>query len=165
MSFEVKAADISDKPALEQLMQFYLYDFAEFEADEMNKSGRYTYPYLDFYWQEPDRHPFIFLSDGNLAGFALVRQNLDPTSNTCYWEMAEFFIVRRYRRLRYGAKAAKNLWRRFPGNWELRVLNSNLTAYQFWKPLIHNFTNTSYSETKEEKGIAFCFEVQPDQGS
>jgi predicted acetyltransferase len=163
MSFEVKPADISDKPALEQLMQFYLYDFAEFEADEMNDVGRYTYPYLDFYWQEPDRHPFIFLSNGNLAGFALVRHNLEPTDNSFYWEMAEFFIVRRYRRLSYGAAAAKNLWQHFPGNWQLRVLDGNLAGYLFWQPLIQNFTNNAYSESKEERGTAFCFEVATEQ--
>lgn len=162
MTFVVKKADISDKPAFEQLMQFYLYDFAEFEAQEMDSYGRYAYPYLDFYWQEPDRHPFIFLADGHLVGFALVRQDLDPNDNTFFWEMAEFFIVRRYRRMNYGAKAAEILWRQFPGNWELRVLNSNRVGYQFWKPLISSFTKQTNSETEEEKGIAFCFSVTAD---
>ena len=37
-------------------------------------TGDYGYRYLDHYWADPGRHPFLFQVDHNWAGFALVRE-------------------------------------------------------------------------------------------
>jgi predicted acetyltransferase len=46
--------------------------------------------------------------------------------------MADFFVVRRHRRDGVGTEAARQIWNRFPGRWEIRVMESNKAAYKFW---------------------------------
>jgi predicted acetyltransferase len=54
--------------------------------------------------------------------------------------MAEFFVIRGYRRRGFGTQVTHELWRRFPGLWEIRVMRSNVPAYQFWARAISVFT-------------------------
>lgn len=54
--------------------------------------------------------------------------------------MAEFFVVRGWRRRGMGTRAAHAVWRRFPGMWEVRVTQANVTAQPFWAGAIAIFT-------------------------
>src|SRR4030067_2638295 len=65
MSIEVKQADVSEQPILRHLMELYQYDFSEFDGAELGPVGLYDYPYLDHYWVEPERTPFLVRVDGN----------------------------------------------------------------------------------------------------
>ena len=53
-------------------MELYLYDFSEFDGADVDAQARYGYPYLDRYWEEAGRSPFLIRVDGVLAGFVLV---------------------------------------------------------------------------------------------
>ena len=50
-------------------MELYRYDFTEFDQADVGPHGDYGYRYLDHYWADPGRHPFLFQVDGNWAGF------------------------------------------------------------------------------------------------
>jgi predicted acetyltransferase len=54
--------------------------------------------------------------------------------------MAEFFVVRGYRRRGIGTAIAHDVWRRFPGPWEVRVMQANHSALHFWERAISEFT-------------------------
>ncbi len=54
-------------------MQLYLYDFTEFTGDDIDNNGFYPYVYLDRYWDEPGRFPFLIQVDEKVAGFVLIR--------------------------------------------------------------------------------------------
>jgi hypothetical protein len=103
-SIEVIPATAAERPVVRNLMELYLYDFSEFDGAEIGPFGLYGYPYLDNYWTEPTRFPFLVRVDGQLAGFVLVaRYNyftglLPNASAECPWVIAEFFILRKYRR-------------------------------------------------------------------
>jgi ribosomal-protein-alanine N-acetyltransferase len=47
-------------------------------------------------------------------------------------QVAEFFIHPENRRKGIGKAAITELWRRFPGKWELQVHKRNLGAAEFW---------------------------------
>ena len=72
-ALEVVEAGIADKPVLGQLLELYLHDFSVFTNDDVDAAGRFGYEYLDAYWSEAGRVPFLFRVDGRWAGFALVR--------------------------------------------------------------------------------------------
>ena len=54
--------------------------------------------------------------------------------------MAEFFVLRGYRRHGVGVRVAHDVWRMFTGRWEVRVTDKNMVARAFWKQAISEFT-------------------------
>jgi predicted acetyltransferase len=125
-SVEVGAATISDKPAVRHLLELYAHDFSELTGADVDEHGLYGYRYLDAYWTDSERHPFLIRVDGRLAGFALVR------SGTPH-DMAEFFVMRKYRHGGVGAVAARAVFARFPGEWQVRQVAANVAATAFWR--------------------------------
>jgi predicted acetyltransferase len=126
---EVIAATRALKPVVERLCQLYQYDFTEYVDDDVDEEGRYHYRFLDAYFAEPERHPFLLRVDGKWAGMALVRSG--PPH-----DMAEFFVMRKYRRHGAGAWFARELFARFPGEWTVRELEGNTPAQAFWRRTI-----------------------------
>lgn len=93
-AMKLKKAGIEDKPLLRRLMELYRYDFSEYDGSDVSALGEYGYKYLDHYWTDRGRIPYLIVADGHWAGFALVRQvKSEPTT----WSMSEFFIMKKYR--------------------------------------------------------------------
>ena len=114
----IHSAAVDQKPILRQLLELYLYDLSEFNGEDVNAGGRYEYTYLDHYWVEEGRHPFLFYVGEKLAGLALVREKEDVVGGG-YYLMAEFFVQRKYRRHGVGREAARGLFTQFPGRWRV----------------------------------------------
>lgn len=125
MDVEVIEAALSDKPVLRNLLELYQHDFSAFDDIDVDADGLYNYRYLDNYWTEVDRHPLLFRIDGRWAGFALVRAGTPH-------DMAEFFVMRKYRRRGVGTVLAREVFARFPGEWQVRQMASNAAATVFW---------------------------------
>lgn len=160
MNIEVLPAAITDKPLIQRMMELYQYDFSEIEGTDLNKHGYFGYPYLDYYWVETDRYPFIVQVDEKLAGFALVNQyTYLPGSQ---YSVAEFFILRKYRMQGIGKQVAFHVFNLFVGKWEIHQVNSNTVAQKFWRHVIKEYTAGNYTETviedKDWKGIVQCFD-------
>ncbi len=125
------------------LLELYAHDFSEFHSVEIGSNGRFGYESLPLYWSEPERHPFLIWAHGRLVGLALVKKGSQAFGNQSVWDMAEFFVLRGYRRRGIGVQAAHHIWTRFPGSWEVRVMQSNVTAQDFWTRAISAFTGTT----------------------
>jgi predicted acetyltransferase len=123
------------------LLELYAYDFSEFRHLELGADGRFGYKPLPLYWSDPDRYPFLIQVDGRLAGLALVKRGSEFSDRETVWDVAEFFILRAYRRQGIGLKAAHKVWRKFPGPWEVRVMQSNRSALDFWQRAITTFND------------------------
>jgi predicted acetyltransferase len=128
-TLEVTEALDDDRPVVRRLLQLYHYDFSEFDDSDVNLHGEYLHRYFDEYWTDEDRRAFLFRVDGALAGFALVFTG-DPH------DVAEFFVMRKYRGRGVGAQAAAFLFDQFPGRWTVRQLLSNPAATAFWRKAI-----------------------------
>ncbi len=153
-------ATVADKPVLRRLMELYQYDFSEFEETDLDEHGCFGYAYLDFYWTEPDRHPFLIRVHERLAGFALVNRHayVEGTDQA----LAEFFVVRRYRRLGVGRAAAVAVFDRFSGTWEVHVSAANAPAHAFWRAAIKGYIGTEPEPLRraEWEGVVFQFQSQ-----
>lgn len=75
MRIEVVKAALQEKPILRNLLELYQYDFSEIEGEDVDARGLFGYRYLDRYWMESGRHPFLVKVDGMLAGFVLVSRH------------------------------------------------------------------------------------------
>ena len=166
MDVTIKPAEKSDRGIFENLLELYLHDFSAFAPVEIRQDGHFGYPFLDKYWSDPDRFAFLILADARLAGFALVRQKNELGSGTRTTDLAEFFVLRQFRRQQVGSRAAIMIWDLFPGPWQVRVLVSNRSAYPFWKKLITAYSPNQFEETKETSSLGetkqFSFEGKTD---
>jgi predicted acetyltransferase len=149
---EVIPATAEQQTTVANLLELYAHDFSEFHPLEIEATGRFGYPSLPLYWSELGRYPLLIKIAGNLAGFVFVKRGSEVSGNLTVWDMAEFFILRGYRRRGIGTQVAHEVWRRFPGPWEVRVMQSNLSAHHFWDRAISAFTGEAPRPVFAEKG-------------
>jgi predicted acetyltransferase len=159
---EVLPATAEQAPILANLFQLYAHDFSEFFDIEPGPDGRFVYKSLPLYWRESARHPFLIWAHGQLAGFVLMKKGSEVSAAAHVWDMAEFFILRKYQRCGFGTQVASELWSRFPGAWEVRVMQLNVSAQRFWSRAIAEFTGKAIDPVRFEKDgeawILFSFE-------
>jgi predicted acetyltransferase len=145
---EVIEAQLDAKVVLRHLLELYLHDFSELDGGDVDEHGLFGYRYLDHYWTEENRRPFLFRVDGRWAGFALIRLG-DPN------DMTEFFVLRRFRRRGVGTAAARELFGRFLGAWQVRQIAANVAASAFWRRTIP----VEFEEHRTEDGPVQRFVV------
>jgi predicted acetyltransferase len=137
---EVIRATAEQQPIFENLLELYARDFSEFLTIDLGPDGKFVYRDLPLYWLEPERYPFLAWVDGDLAGFVLVRKVERIHGDDAVWDIAEFFVLRANRRRGIGTELAHAVWAQFPARWQVRVLQTNRVAQQFWTSAIEKFT-------------------------
>jgi predicted acetyltransferase len=148
----VVSAAPEQEPILANLLELYAHDFSEFHRIEIGSDGRFGYEHLPLYWSAADRHPFLVTMDGRLAGLVLVKRGSEVSGDATAWDIAEFFVLRRYRRRGIGTQVAHQVWKQFPGRWEVRVMESNSSALPFWVNAISEFTGEEIHPIRIERG-------------
>jgi predicted acetyltransferase len=165
------AATPADAGLLANLLELYIHDLSEvFPGIELGADGRFGYGKLPLYWSEPEaRFPFLIKCDGRVVGFALATRGSPATDDPSVLDVAEFFVLRRYRRTGVGRRAAELLWDRLPGQWTVRVLEGNLGALRFWGGVIAKHTGGAAIERVSpgdpHTWRIFSFESAPRRGS
>ncbi|MFF2014507.1 GNAT family N-acetyltransferase [Paenibacillus sp. NPDC058177] len=149
MNYELLRATIEEKEIIKNLMQFYIYDFSEFVKCDVEEDGLFgAYPYLDEYWEEVNqRFPYVIKQDKKYAGFVLVRFIESEERN--YFSIAEFFIMKKYRKEGIGKAVAKQLFDLHKGDGEVYQLESNRPAQAFWNKTINEYTKGKFKERFE----------------
>jgi predicted acetyltransferase len=148
---------------LAQLLDMYAHELCAFVEVKFGSDGRFRYPELSLYWSESVRHPFLLTRESKLAGFALVQQTSQSRKTIPVWDMAEFFVLPEFRLRGIGRTAAHRIWDRFPGSWQVRVMESNLPGLLFWEKAILDYAGERISKVEVMiKGLRwrrFSFEV------
>tara|TARA_R110002073_G_scaffold14926_6_gene59958 strand:- start:2718 stop:3197 length:480 start_codon:yes stop_codon:yes gene_type:complete len=124
--------DTQESTRIRVLMPDYLVEMGNYVDVPTDVNGNMVYPYLEHYWQAPDRLPFVLISDEVDCGFALVRSMINPDNGASYHSLAEFFVIPSFRRRGFGALAADMILKSLGGQWEVSVLKTNLPAQKFW---------------------------------
>jgi predicted acetyltransferase len=132
LQFDIQVADFARRNVIDLMLQDCLREFSAFDGGKPGAQGRFDYPYLDAYWQEEGRSPFVFLREGNEIGFAFVRSLGEDEV-----EMAEFYVVPSFRRTGVAQVAAKKLFDRFSGRWTVRHHEGNEPARALWAKVIN----------------------------
>jgi predicted acetyltransferase len=131
-------ATAADATLLGNLLELYAHELSDvFHEVVLGPDGRFGYPRLPLYWSEPDRRfAFVIRAKGQVAGFALATLGSPATEDPEVLDVAEFFVLRRYRRQGVGQRAARLLWRRLPGRWIVRVAEDNRGGVAFWEKVL-----------------------------
>ena len=150
MNFTLHRASEEYKAVMQNLMQFYIYDFSEYIKYDVEDNGLFApYPHLDDYWKETsNKFPYIIKKDDKYVGFVLVR--FIETQERMYFSIAEFFILKKYRRTGIGKAIAVMVFDLHKGLWEVFQKESNKPAQIFWKKVIEEYTKGHYRERSED---------------
>lgn len=126
----LRAADRPQWPVIENLLQFYHYELSAWYPIAFGEDGRYPIASRAGYLAQPGTQAWLILADDELAGFAVVDDELvDPRRDL---NLGYFFVARRFRGRGIGAAAFGGLLARYPGAWELYYLARNAAAAAFW---------------------------------
>ena len=156
----------SQRQIITNLMQLYKYDFSEFAEigspyGEVGPDGRFIYEGLESYWREDGRFALTVEADGRLAGFVLVNR-WSALDRSLDHAVAEFFVLRKYRRIGVGSRAARALFGRWPGRWEVAVARYNKAALCFWRRAIRAAVDGTVEEYagdfERQIGTGLCFD-------
>ena len=162
MQIELSPVEETQKSVLRQLVELYEYDFSEFDQNDINEFGYFGYKYLDYYWTEEGRAPFFIKVNGSLAGFVLVNDYCYLVKEAGAKSIAEFFVMRKYRRQGIGKTAAFIIFDRYPGHWEVIQQEDNVPSIQFWELVVNEYTRGRFQkkqvQTEDWFGQALIFD-------
>jgi len=147
MSFSFKPASLKEKPIIHSLLQPYLDELSRFpdeHPDYKDENGIYLYPYLDAYWQEKTRFPYLLYSDGKLAGFALVRKDGE------HWEMSEFYVKPEFRHYGLAEACTTYIFHRYRGVWRIGFNKYNSASRALWKKLAKRLSKSAITEGESD---------------
>jgi predicted acetyltransferase len=117
----LRDARVDDRDQLQRLLADYLFEF---------DGRREPYPYLDAYWEETERLPFLIEADGEVVGLCLIRRRDGG------WSVAEFSVLVDRRRRGVGREAVEALAERARPDGaeylEAKVHPGNCDALSFW---------------------------------
>ena len=157
MKFELFECDIENKEKIVNLMQLYTYELSFYEDETTNftmlENGLFSMSrYLDLYWEEENRHPYILKCEDKLAGFALVRLNEEGI-----YEIGEFFVLNKYRKQGAGKFMVNEVFKMFKGKWEICTLLKNKNAQEFWRKIVREVSNNTYEENLNQDSSRYAF--------
>jgi predicted acetyltransferase len=126
----VGLTEAGQKEIIRALLQTYLEELTLLPgevAEYRDAAGQFHYPYLDAYWIEDQRFPYLIRTDEAVAGFALIR-----LAKLGLWEVAEFYIKPEFRRMGIGELAALCIIQHHPGNWRISFNKHNYAGVRLW---------------------------------
>ncbi len=143
----LQRASPADLPAIENLLQFYLYDCSDWYRLLFDSSGRFALADKSAYWATSGVEPFLIRVGSELAGFAVVDNEVHLPATQ--FNIGYFFVAKRYRGQSVGKIAAQQLLARFAGAWEVYYLPENSAAARFWPKLIQDLVGPNLQQSNE----------------
>jgi predicted acetyltransferase len=151
-TISLQPASSHERLVLDNLVQLYCHDWSELVPLDVGVDGRFSALALEPYWSDDWRRPCLIRVGEKLAGFALIEERSRLTGARGVFDMAEFFVLRRYRRQGVGHAAAVAAFEQFKGPWEIRQRDENLAAVAFWRRVIADYTGGRYQEARPSSG-------------
>lgn len=166
------AASLDDYSTIQNMARFYVYDMSEYLGNDKGWECPETglYECIDFkkYWETADTFPFLIRYQNELAGFVIIDKK--GSESTVDFNVAQFFILRKFKKKGIGKYVAHQCFDQFRGRWEVMVIPGNEGAYQFWRSVIKEYTGNQFNEYTKcvvhlENSLKdiFCFKSRVDQ--
>jgi predicted acetyltransferase len=143
---------------INNLMQFYMYDFSEYMELAVEANGLFApYDRLEDYWMEESaKFPYLIKQEGKYIGFVLVRFIESPARN--YFSIAEFFVMKKYRRTGIGKTIAMQVFDLHRGQWQVYQKENNKPAQAFWQNVTAAYTKGRFTERTADGRVIQDFE-------
>lgn len=139
LDVKVIKSSLDQKPVIAQLYELYTYEMTDLADFDINDNGYYGYKELPLYWVDNNKYPYLVWVNNKLAGFVLIQKGSPIDEEPNVWDVAEFFIMRKFRCKGVGQRVAHELWDAFSGLWQVRVWDNNTIAHTFWDNAIKHY--------------------------
>lgn len=142
-------ATMADYPVIQNMARFYVYDMSRycgFISPDWACPSDGLYESFDYksYLEQPDQYAFLVKIQNELAGFVLFKKLWEDSFY--HWKISEFFILAKFQGYGIAEQAAHQVWRTYPGPWELTVIPENIKALRFWRKAVGGFTRGNFTE-------------------
>ena len=128
----MELAPVAGRARFFNIHQKHLYEMTLYYPDEMDAEGNYHYGWFDSYFRnDPDRRAYYLRADGRDVGFALINRYSHLGADIDF-ALAEFAVFPAFRGRGHAREAARLLFNRFPGRWELKYNLKNAGAVRLW---------------------------------
>jgi predicted acetyltransferase len=145
MDVTLHKATAEDLPVVKNLVPYYIYDMSEHMGWPCRADGRFDgCDGIETYWTEPGKHAFMLRCGKEWAGFALVRAHHEERAVD--YSIAEFFVLRKFRRQGVGERIARQLFDRFQGCWMVEQLAGNAPAIEFWRMVTDRYSRGQFEQ-------------------
>lgn len=123
---------------IRNLYQYYAYESSDWEQEDVEGDGRFYIhdEHLARYWQDPQWSANLLLVDGFIAGFLLIEGSELPGIDAL--ELADLFILKRYRRKGIGRAIATQVLCSGTSNWLVRFYDQDEVSQAFWRTVLDN---------------------------
>jgi aminoglycoside 6'-N-acetyltransferase I len=157
MSLELRDARraAADREWLSHVFPLYLHDLSGFGLTfyTLDDRGVWTPDHRADWLEDDGDHPLIIVHEGRPVGFALVNQAPSPHMRPDMdFRLSEFFVLRAHRGREIGRRAARALFDRFRGRWEISALPGNEPAIGFWRRVVAEHGGP-HREIRDETGV------------
>jgi len=139
----LRLASEADRPVVERLWQLFRHDMSEFHRSPPSPDGTFRSERVEAAFTDPGRAPYLLMLGDRPAGLAIVR-GLETGTRV----LNAFFVVRGARRSGLGLRAARQVFTRHPGRWEIPFQDVNLPAVSFWRRVATEAAGESWTETR-----------------
>ena len=136
--------DVTAKPFV-QLQQLYEHEFAPITGFKTNNNGLYDQTEIIRHWSK-NFDLYLLYKAQRPIGFTVVNLTsmIDGDNNTR--DIAEFFVLPDARKNDVGKWMAHEIFKKYPGDWEVRQL-PELPAKYFWLKVISEFTQGNFTDS------------------
>jgi predicted acetyltransferase len=134
MQLEICPRREEDKTVIWNLFQFYCYDTSTEDECDVEESGTYSLSpkYFAQYWTLPTWSARLLRWEGAVAGFALLE---DSDALPGGMELADLFVMRRFRRHGIGREVVSYFMSERKLPWTVVVFDEAVEAKAFWSSI------------------------------
>ncbi len=143
--FSLEKVKKEEENILQNLLEFYLYDFNFFYEDDLNDNGRFEFIDTNEYFTKEKYEAFFIRVKDKLAGFILINNNTELIKNGTRIE--EFWIMPKYRKGYFAFSVLKEVFFRYQNEIEFIILEQN----KRWLKAINYFINKNYTILEKEE--------------
>lgn len=144
-NFSLEKVKKEEENILQNLLEFYLYDFNFFYEDDLNDNGRFEFIDTNEYFTKEKYEAFFIRVKDKLAGFILINNNTELIKNGTRIE--EFWIMPKYRKGYFSFSVLKEVFFRYQNEIEFIILEQN----KRWLKAINYFINKNYTILEKEE--------------
>lgn len=158
MLVTVEAANAEERQIVRTLFSYYFQDMAQYDDGiVINAFGLPVWAGFDGeqpktheemiafnWWIRDSCHSFLIRTDGVPAGFAFVNPGPAFVAPDIDFDVQDFFVLAKFRGQGVGRAAAKMVFDKFRGRWEVFQLARNAPAIAFWNRLIGEYTDGNF---------------------
>jgi len=140
-----------DREWIESVYRDYLDDLSPlntgvFSATSLGEIGYSPQDQLSRWFGDSSVNPLVIMRLTEPVGFAMVAHGAAPGRPAVDYRMAEFFVLRTFRRRGVGRSAVELILNRFAGKWEITEYLRNPVAVAFWRRVVAAYTQGRYQE-------------------